>query len=160
MMENQTGRILREQGIVVALDGDDLLVVTQRTTGCSGCSSQSGCGTSALSKLFTVSAKKPLRVKRTLSCQVGDSVELTLDESRLLKHSFMAYGLPLIGLFTFSIVLSILAVSFLQISPGLEDIISIIGGGLGLYAGWWITHKIYKPVMPELSKVVTNGTQI
>lgn len=159
-MENQTGRILREHGIVVALDGDDLLVETQRTTGCSGCSSQSGCGTSALSKLFTGSAKKPLRVKRTLSCQVGDSVELTLDESRLLKHSFMAYGLPLLGLFIFSIVLSTLAVTFLQISTGLEDIVSIIGGGLGLYTGWWITHKIYKPVMPELSKVVTNGTQI
>ncbi|WP_321322988.1 SoxR reducing system RseC family protein [Thiomicrorhabdus sp.] len=152
-MENQTGRILREQGVVVAIEGQEVLVETQRTTGCSGCASASGCGTSALSKLFSGTSKKPIRVKKSLSCQVGDSVELVLDESRLLQHSFMAYGLPLIGLFVFSITFSSLAVHVLQL-PGQADLAAILGGAFGLYCGWWITRKIYKPVMPELSKVL------
>mgnify|MGYP000433384948 CR=1 FL=1 len=156
-MEEQTKRILREQGVVVSVEKHKVCIETQRATGCSGCSSESGCGTSALSKLFSGSQKKPICVEKTLPCQVGDSVEIVLDESRLLKHSFMAYGLPLIGLFTFSIVFSSLAIYLFQVSSEASDVIAILGGALGLYCGWWITRNIYKPVMPELSKVLNSS---
>jgi len=152
VMENQEGRLLREQGVVVAIEAHSVLVQTQRVTGCSGCSSSSGCGTSALSKLFSGTSKEPVRVNKSLACNLGDSVELVLDESRLLKHSFMAYGLPLIGLFVFSITFSKLAIGLLGLA-NLADIAAILGGGFGLFCGWWITRKLYKPVMPELSKV-------
>jgi len=155
-MENQVARILRERGVVIGFEGDDVLIETVRQTGCSGCSSESGCGTSALSKLFTGTHKKPIRVKNTLPCQVGDSVELVLDESRLLKHSFMAYGLPLIGLFIFSITFSKFALHMLNLSAGLADMAAILGGAFGLYCGWWLTRKIYKPVMPKLNKVISR----
>lgn len=153
-------KVLKERGVVVAIEGDNVFVETQRSTGCSGCSSESGCGTSALSKLFSNTGRAPLKVKSDLKCVVGDSVELALDESRLLQHSFMAYGLPLIGLFLFAIVFSKLASGF-AVSPGLVDLFSIIGGGLGLFAGWWLTRRVYKPVLPEITQVFThNGSAI
>ncbi|HHS99385.1 MAG TPA: hypothetical protein ENK73_00865, partial [Thiomicrospira sp.] len=130
-MQSELKTVLREQGLVVAMDGEDVLVETQRSTGCSGCSSESGCGTSALAKLFTGTSKTPIRVKKSLDCQVGDIVELELDESRLLQHSFMAYGLPLIGLFILAIVFSNFVESVFQVSAVVKDISAILGGGLG-----------------------------
>ncbi|BCN93153.1 sigma E factor positive regulatory protein RseC [Thiomicrorhabdus immobilis] len=156
-MENQISNLLREQGVVIGIDGDEVLVETQRSTGCSGCSSESGCGTSALAKLFSTTSKAPIRVKNNLHCEIGDSVELVLDESRLLQHSFMAYGLPLIGLFVLAISFSKIALHVFSLSPGLAELSAILGGVLGLYLGWWITRKLYKPVMPELSKVITKS---
>lgn len=153
-MENQDSHLLREQGIVVGIEGEAVLVQTQRTTGCSGCSSESGCGTSALAKLFTSTSKSPIRVKNNIRCHVGDTVELVLDESRLLQHSFMAYGLPLIGLFVFAIGFSKIALHLFMLTPGLAEFSAILGGFLGLYLGWWLTRKLYKPVMPELSKII------
>jgi len=153
-MEAEHTNILTEQGIIVAIEGTDVFVETQRSTGCSGCSSESGCGTSALAQLFTGTSKAPIKVNKSLECHVGDSVELQLDESRLLQHSFMAYGLPLIGLFLFAIMFSGLAENVLQLSIVMSDVSAIVGGIVGLFLGWWLTRKIYKPVMPILSKVL------
>lgn len=150
-MSQPLENLLREQGVVVAIDGDEVLVETQRSTGCSGCKT-SACGTSVLATLFTNSAK-PIRVTKTLDCQVGDKVELVLDESRLLKHSFMAYGLPLIGLFIGSIGLSKLLLIFVQLSPGLVDLVAVFGAAIGLVLGWLLTKRYYQPVLPVIDKV-------
>lgn len=151
-----SGNILKEQGLVVSVNEDHVLVETQRSTGCSGCSSESGCGTSALSKLFVGTSKGPLKVKKTVDCQVGDRVELWLDESRLLKHSFMAYGLPLIGLFVMAISLSKIAESLLGQSSAIVELFAVVGGMLGLFLGWWITRRIYKPILPEIGAVLKS----
>ena len=66
-MEHQ-GRYLKEVGTVAKVEGDYVYVLTQRSTGCSGCSSESGCGTSALSKLFSRENNTPIKVNRTVDC--------------------------------------------------------------------------------------------
>ncbi len=149
-----SGNLLKEIGLVVRVDADYVYVQTQRTTGCSGCASESGCGTSALSKLFVRQNAETLQVRKTLECEVGDQVELVLDESRLLKHSFMAYGLPLIGLFFFAITASKIAENWFGLTKDMVELISIVGGALGLFAGWKYTQKFYKPVLPELGSVL------
>ena len=146
--------ILKETGTVVAEEGEFVWVSTQRQTGCSGCSSESGCGTSALAKLFSRSDSKPMKVTKSMQCKVGDQVELHLDESRLLKHSFMAYGMPLIGLFLFAIGLSQLADLLYELEAGTKELVSIFGGAVGLYAGWKITQKFYKPILPIIGAVL------
>lgn len=150
-MSQSLENLLREQGVVVAIEGNEVLVETQRSKGCSGCKT-SACGTSALATLFTNSAK-PIRVTKTLDCQVGDKVELVLDESRLLKHSFMAYGLPLIGLFIGSIGLSQLLLIFVKLSPGLVDLVAVFGAAIGLVLGLLLTKRYYQPALPVIDKV-------
>ena len=144
--------LLRESGIVSSIEGEFAYIDAQRQSGCSGCSSSSGCGTSALATLFTNATQSAIKVKNTLDVQVGDHVVLTLDESRLIKHSFMAYGVPLIGLFLFAIIFARLSVYALDASETGADIAAIVGGFMGLASGWWLTHKIYQPVLPEMSR--------
>ena len=143
--------LLHESGIVSSVEGEFAYVDVQRQSGCSGCSSVSGCGTSALATLFTNTSRSAIKVRNTLNAQVGDQVTLTLDESRLIKHSFMAYGVPLIGLFLFAVMFSRLSVYFLDANESAADVAAIIGGFLGVASGWWLTHTIYQPVLPEMS---------
>ena len=143
--------LLRELGVVSSIEGDFAYVDAQRQSGCSGCASSSGCGTSALATLFTSTSQSAIKVRNTFNVKVGDQVILTLDESRLIKHSFMAYGVPLIGLFLCSVLFSMLSVHFLGSSERGADIAAIIGGFIGVALGWWLTHTIYQPVLPEIS---------
>jgi len=147
---------LRENGVVIKIEDGFAYVQTTRTTGCSGCSSESGCGTSALAKLFTRESKEPLKVRKTIDCEVGDKVELLLDESRLLKHSFMAYGLPLIGLFLVAIIASEAAQVLYQTTESTTELVAILGAVVGMYGGWKLTQKFYQPVLPELGSVLKN----
>ena len=150
-MVGDAPRLLRESGIVSSIEGDFAYVDIQRQSGCSGCASSSGCGTSALATLFTKTSQSAIKVRNRLNVQVGDHVILTLDESRLIKHSFMAYGVPLIGLFLFSVLFSTLSVRVLDFSEAAADIAAIMGGFLGAASGWWLTHSVYQPVLPEIS---------
>ncbi|MDA3808120.1 MAG: SoxR reducing system RseC family protein [Thiomicrorhabdus sp.] len=153
-LDNQTGdepHLLSESGIISSIDGEFAYVDAQRQSGCSGCASSSGCGTSALATLFTNASQSAIKVRNRLNVQVGDHVILTLDESLLIKHSFMAYGVPLMGLFLFAVLFSVLSVRVLDASDTVADIAAIIGGFLGVALGWWLTHTIYQPVLPEIS---------
>ncbi len=153
-LDYQTGdesHLLRESGIISSIEGEFAYVDAQRQSGCSGCASSSGCGTSALATLFTNASQSSIKVRNRLNVQVGDHVILTLDESRLIKHSFMAYGVPLIGLFLFAVLFSVLSIRVLDVSETVADIAAIIGGFLGVALGWWLTHTIYEPVLPEIS---------
>ena len=153
--------ILKEIGTIVREEPGYVWVQTQRQTGCSGCSSESGCGTSALAKLFTRGEAKPLKVEKTESCKVGDQVELHLDESRLLKHSFMAYGMPLIGLFSVAIGLSQIVEKLYGASGSVVELSAILGGMIGLLLGWKFTQKFYQPVLPTIGSVLkTSATDL
>lgn len=155
-MDKKLKNRLFEQGIVVAVEAGYVLVEAQRSSGCSGCSSKSGCGTSALATLFSGKRQTPIRVKKTIECEVGDLVELMLDESQLLQHSFMAYGLPLIGLFIFAISFSNLASTVFDFSSKQAELAAILGGAVGLYLGWKLTGKLYQPVMPILNRILKD----
>lgn len=142
--------LLVESGIVLAVDESHVWVQTQRASACGGCANKS-CGTSALSQLFS-GTTKPIRVEKNTACNVGDRVELILDESQLLKHTFMAYGLPLLGMFVGAILLSLIFKQQFN-----EDLLAVMGGGAGLLVGWWFTRIFYRPTRPKLGQVWPAG---
>ncbi|WP_028486382.1 SoxR reducing system RseC family protein [Thiomicrorhabdus chilensis] len=148
-MENN---LLTSQGVVVELDGAFALVDVQRQTGCGGCQSQAGCGTATLSKLFSPNRSAPVRVLNTLDAQVGDRVVVSLDESQVVRQAFMAYGLPLIGLFLVAIVLKFMAQTLFSMTALQLDLVAILGGAAGLVLGWGLTRKLYQPSLPVLTE--------
>ena len=138
------GKLVAMGTVVDAKEGK-VWVVTERNTGCSGCSAESGCGTSALAKLFSPNNKAPLMLDNDLGVGVGDRVLLSIVESDLFKHSMMAYGLPLF---------SMIVLAWIGLAATQEDVFSILGGVVGLGLGWWFAKRYYRPHLPKLEKII------
>lgn len=146
-------RLLTELGIVVKTDSKFAYVEAQRTGGCNGCSASGTCGTASLSRYFNRKSNRLVRVNNELLLQPGEQVKLMLDESQLIKQALLAYGLPLLGLFLFAILFQWLAKAFIAESDTIIELLSIVGGGLGLVFGWLYTHYYYRPVLPVVERV-------
>lgn len=132
-------------GTVIDEKEGNVWVLTERNTGCSGCSAESGCGTSALAKLFSPNNKAPLKLNNDLGVKVGDRVLLSIVESDLFKHSMMAYGLPLF---------SMIVLAWIGLMATQNDGVSILGGIVGLGLGWWFAKHYYQPHLPKMEKVI------
>lgn len=141
---------LEAVGKVVKVENGFAWVSTQRQTGCSGCQSEKGCGTSTLAKLFALESKTPLKLHNSLNVQVGQQVLLSLDGADLIKHSLMAYGLPLLGLFVGAAALQWALQGVFN-----SEFPSVVGGFLGLLGGWLLTRTLYKPVQPTLKSIIS-----
>jgi len=147
-LENVSPTLKLAEGLVVELDNEGIWVETARQGGCDGCGAQKTCGTSALASMF--SPKSPLiKVENTLGAKVGDRVVLSLDESDLIKHSFMAYGIPLLVMFIFSGVAQVLLLPLFQ-----SDFVVVVAALFGLLFGWLMTQRCYQPVLPNLEKIL------
>ena len=91
---------MREQGKVVAFDDQQVWLETGRQTACESCSAQKGCGSKLLeevnpSRSHVVSALRP----STLSdIQIGQSLEIEIDDAALVSGSALVYLLPLFTL--------------------------------------------------------------
>lgn len=95
--------MITENAIVVAVDGDQTWIETQRKSTCGQCSASKGCGTSVLAKVVGSKFSKMKAINK-IDAQIGDEVVVGLTEKSILKGAFMAYLSPLIYLFFFSFV--------------------------------------------------------
>lgn len=94
---------IREMGEVVGLVSGGVIVETSRVSGCASCSSQKGCGISALQHVFgrhrhQVTAYSDLRLR------IGDLVQLTLPASALVEAALLMYLLPLVALIVGAVI--------------------------------------------------------
>ncbi len=131
-------------GLVLSENNGFIVVKSEAKSGCSGCSATGGCGTASLSTLFAPLIERNLLVKNDLNAKVGDKVLLSMVESDLLKHSIMAYGVPLILL----MIGAWLGLEFFN-----SDIVSAILGFIFLILGWLFTKFIYKAVLPKVEQI-------
>lgn len=81
---------MKETGQIVAIDGNDALVLFNRTTACGKCGA---CGMTKEQQTVTVKAQN------TLNAQVGEKVELEFASKNAFKSSLIAYIFPLFMLF-------------------------------------------------------------
>lgn len=95
--------MITENAIVVAVDGDQTWIETQRKSTCGQCSASKGCGTSVLAKVIGNKLSKMKAINK-IDAQVGDEVVVGLSEHSMLKGAFMAYLSPLLYLFVFSFI--------------------------------------------------------
>ncbi|MDG4813084.1 SoxR reducing system RseC family protein [Hydrogenovibrio sp. 3SP14C1] len=146
---------LLAQGRVEKVEKGMAYVSTKRETGCSGCQTQKGCGTSVLAQLFSPKSTTPIQVVNDLGAKEGDEVILSMDESHLIKHSLMGYGVPLLGLFIGAILFQVALTSLFQMPS--KDGGALLGGLIGLFLGWRVTKKYYRPQLPVLKKIMQSS---
>lgn len=143
--------MLEERGRVVGVDGDHLLVETQRRSTCDACGVQRGCGTGALSKVLGRRANR-LRVLAGDGAAVGDEVVIGLAEEALLRGSLALYLVPLALMLLFAVLGDHLNGRLVLGSEALVAGFAVAGLLLGF--GWvrWFAHSVrsdqrYQPVI-------------
>lgn len=136
-------------GQVEEVSGPFAYIRTERESGCGGCQSEQTCGTSTLARLFSMGTQPLLKLPNDIQARPGDQVELALDGHSLIGQAFIAYGLPLVGLF----MGALLALWFW---PQGEDASTIVGSLLGLIIAWWWVKRYHQPLQPKLVRVVLN----
>lgn len=151
--------MIEENAVVVAIDGDWVLLETQRKSVCGQCSANKGCGTATLQKVMG-KRRNQIQVLKPFPVRVGDDVVIGIDENALLKGSFMVYVIPLVLLILFGALGEIVGRQVLLSNP---DILTILFAGLGLFFGLiWLktlTSRLhykeqYQPKLLRLSRSV------
>ncbi|WP_319381471.1 SoxR reducing system RseC family protein [Thiomicrorhabdus sp.] len=154
-LQDQTAHELFAKAQVIKVEEDSVWVLPKRESACGNCTSGS-CGSGSLAQLFNRHQSRPLQLAKTLDCREGDWVNLSINQSRLVQYSFLAYGVPLIGLFSCALLGKWLAGHYVQHTGGMMDLGAIVGGLGGLFLGWGLTRLWTKPVKPRLVSVSRN----
>ena len=121
-----------DQGLVVALDGDQAQIEIETGEACESCGARVLCAPGT-DKLKTITAYNEI------NAVVGDLVEVREGGNLLLKLSLLQYGPPLIGFLT------ILFTAHL-IYPSLNELLLFIcglgGGAIGALLSWLGVKKM------------------
>ena len=156
--------MIEERAQVVAFEGDDVWVETQRQSACGQCAANKGCGTATLAKVL---GNKRTRVRvlnpRATKVSVGDEIVVGIEEQALVRGSLAIYIAPLLALFLFGLLGEVIAAQFNMVQP---DILVVILGLFGLGLGFiWVkrfsrvisSDSRYQPVL--LHRVMHTSTR-
>jgi sigma-E factor negative regulatory protein RseC len=123
--------MLTETGRVVGVEADGLWIETIRQSTCGACAAQKGCGHGLLNRISD-GKRGYIRVlpagDRTIEdYNIDDQVVISIPEEVILRGSFIAYVLPLLGMMAGALAA---ANGF----SGNEDLLAVTGalGGLAL----------------------------
>src|SRR5512135_2558668 len=86
--------MLEMRAIVIKVQGEEASV-QPLGGGCGHCSSEGGCGSGTLSKLFCSSKPRQFTVRNQARAKVGDEVQVSLPDGVLLSGALKMYILPL-----------------------------------------------------------------
>lgn len=89
--------MIRETGVVTAVNGDQIEIASQLKTGCSGCSQRNTCGAGLLSKAFP-ERRSAIKIRTHGIYQPGQQVELQMGEATMAGYSLLLYIAPILAL--------------------------------------------------------------
>src|SRR5690554_6732995 len=133
--------MIKETGVVVSVDEDEVWVATQRKSTCGSCVAKTTCGQGIMTILSADKKPHMIKVRSDLKLKKGDQVTLGVAENTLVRSAFIVYMLPLLTMF-----IAALAVSALQVS---EPWI-IFSAALGFLAGRSEEHTSELQSRPHL----------
>lgn len=87
--------MLDMRAIVIDVRGEEASVQPLSSGGCGHCSSEGGCGSGALTKMFCSSKPRHFTVRNDARAKVGDEVHVSLPDGVLLRGAVKMYLLPL-----------------------------------------------------------------
>ena len=153
--------MLTETGRVIALEADGLWVETIRRSTCGSCSVQKGCGHGLLNRIYDGKSGY-IRVlpgdQAIENYSIDDQVLISIPEEIILRGSFIAYILPLMGMLSGAFA----AVNWL---PGNGDLPALLGAASGLALGFALVrwhgarHRHDPDFQPVLQSVVTSSVE-
>lgn len=91
--------MLEMRAIVIKVQGEEASVQPLDSGGCGHCSSEGGCGSGTLTKMFCSSKPRHFTVRNEARAKVGDEVHVSLPDGVLLRGAVKMYLLPLALLF-------------------------------------------------------------
>ncbi len=146
---------MEELAEVVAIEGNQITLVSQVKSSCSSCSQVDTCGSGQVAKAiphkklsFTLPFPQSLSadINQSIDIHVGDCVILSLPEGDVLQSAWQVYLLPLIGLFSFSALGQLLLNRKVLTHELMALLLGIVGGYLG--------YKLAKHLQNQPSNVV------
>jgi sigma-E factor negative regulatory protein RseC len=147
--------MIEETAIVIAVEGDDVLLQTQRRSSCQSCSVKQGCGTSVLAKVVGQRSSQ-IRIQNTLNARLGDEVLLGLNENALVQGSLMVYALPLVMMLMFAVI----AEYWASTQAMNTELLAVLGAVVGFVAAlvitrFYITNRHVKSAInPRMLRIV------
>lgn len=143
--------MLEMRAIVVHVQKDEASVQVL-SSGCGHCSSEGGCGSGTISKLFCSNKPRHFRVFNKAHAKVGDEVQVSLPDGVLLRGTMKMYVVPLILLLVGGIFGGSLASD-----PGSHDAYAVAGSVIGLLLGFLLAKRSSRRVVQAVvSSIVTS----
>lgn len=133
-------------GVVKEVHKNSVIVMMERQDMCGECHA---CEMLSGKKVCTLTCQS------SVSCKVGDRVEVTLTPKHFLKATYIVYGIPLVGF----VLGTILGYGLAQVTAfGGEDIWVAIGAILGILIGigyirWRDQQEKYKHYLPHIIRI-------
>lgn len=157
---------LINQGIVtgvvkiVDLEGRFALVEPESKSGCKSCAMAKGCGTKMISGYFARNLK-PIKIPNKFAGQIGDRIEVGMENATILKLSAITYMFPILGM-----LLVVLCLAPLQLSNLVTLLVSVFGLWLGFIGAQWafstgyITRSVELVFLSKLAKTAAPDTEL
>ncbi len=142
--------MLEMRAIVIQVDGKEASVQPLEGGGCGHCSSEGGCGSSTLSKLFCSSEPRHFKVRNEAGARVGDEVQVTLPDGMLLRGAVKMYVLPL-----FLLLAGGIAGSGLAGQSASRDAYAVAGAVAGLLLGFILARFSRAAGQAVASSIIT-----
>ncbi len=144
--------MLEETAQVVAVEGGQVWVETERRSSCSSCAVNKGCGSAALAKVLG-QRRTRVRVLSDIPLRVGDRVLVGVHERAVVRGSLAVYAVPIVMLLLGAVLGELGARQFLWHNA---ELASLVLGSAGLVVGlWWLrvfsrrirNSRDYQPVV-------------
>ena len=142
--------MIEETAIVIDINGQQVLLETQRKSACQTCSVKSGCGTSTLAKVVGKRSSQFV-VDKNFEVQVGDKVIVAINENALVQGSLLIYLFPLI----FMMLVGLLA-EYLFVNEAITILSVVVGFLMAMIGVRFILagSGLKKSVQPHLIRRV------
>jgi sigma-E factor negative regulatory protein RseC len=141
--------MLEMRAIVLAVKGEEASVQPVGNSGCGHCSTEGGCGSSNLSKLFCSSKPRQFTVLNRLNAKVGDEVQVSLPDGLLLRGAMKMYVVPLLLLLAGGMAGAALAETA-QMRDGAAALGALVGLLLGFAFARFTTYRAGRAVVSSI----------
>jgi sigma-E factor negative regulatory protein RseC len=143
--------MLEMRAIVIQVEGNEASVQPLSTGGCGHCSTEGGCGSGTLTKLFCSNKPRQFKVGNVARAKVGDEVQVSIPDGALLRGAMKMYVLPLILLLAGGIA----GVGLAGETPA-RDAYAVAGAVIGLLLGFVLARFSPGAGQPVASSILVS----